>query len=127
MGLPTPAPSLLMQERPLREEMCPVTSFHARSTHNAQAQCSQTPRTAQAAEVRREQVTGSPARSSAGVAEEGCWFSLCRASGAVPGSDVPARPRRDLLAFPVCLLRQFPACAPVLLLLGTSTQGTLKS
>ena len=84
------------------------------------------PETAWAAlDVSMSKRHGSPERSRVGVAEVGCWFSFCRASRAAPGSDEPAGPRRDLLAFPLCLLRHFPACAPVLLLLGTSAQSTL--
>ena len=37
---------------------------------------------------------------------------------------LPAAPRRDLLALPFFLLRHCAACAPILLLLGTSAHHT---
>ena len=59
-----------------------------------------------------------------GTAEAGTWFSLCRALGAVPGSEAPAWKARALLARALCLLRQAPASPAALVLLGTSSEGT---
>ena len=59
-----------------------------------------------------------------GTAEAGTWFSLCRALGAVPGSEEPAWKARALLAQALRLLRQAPASPVALVLLGMSAEST---